>query len=84
MRLALFDDYSNCNNKENKQRQQQQQQTKTAATTTLAAAAATKNNKQLTTKATKQPLGGKTSPAVVSVLKKCRLRHSETIDSFHK
>ena len=58
MRFALFDDYSNCNNKENKQRQQQQQQTKTAATTTLAAAAATKNNKQLTTKATKQPLGG--------------------------
>ena len=83
MRLALFDDYSNCNNKENKQRQQQQQ-TKTTATTTLAAAATTKNNKQLTTKATKQPLGGKTSPAAVSVLKKCRLRHSETIDSFHK
>ena len=83
MRFALFDDYSNCNNKENKQRQQQQQ-TKTTATTTLAAAATTKNNKQLTTKATKQPLGGKTSPAVVSVLKKCRLRHSETIDSFHK
>ena len=32
----------------------------------------------------KHPVGGKTAPAVVSVLKKCRFRHSETTDSFSK
>ena len=37
------------------------------------------------TKIHKRSVGGKTAPAVVSVLKKkCRFRHSETIDPFHE